>query len=92
MYELGDIEDVGRRAGMAMSFAAIGALVGPPISGEINKATGGFSEVGYYAGAIGMYTVVIQSLNSFLGSMMLLSCVMMLTTRHLVLQKFWGKF
>jgi MCP family monocarboxylic acid transporter-like MFS transporter 10 len=52
LYELGDIEDVGRRAGMAMSFAAIGAVAGPPISGAINKATGGFSAVGYYAGEL----------------------------------------
>lgn len=50
LYELGDIEDVGRRAGMAMTFVAIGAVVGPPISGAIYNASGGFSAVGYYAG------------------------------------------
>ncbi|KAG5633038.1 hypothetical protein DXG03_008739, partial [Asterophora parasitica] len=49
LYELGDVEDVGRRAGMVMTFAALGAIAGPPISGIINKATGGFGAVGYYA-------------------------------------------
>lgn len=33
-----------------MSIIAIGALVGPPISGAINAATGGFEAVGYFAG------------------------------------------
>lgn len=50
LYDLGDIEDVGRRAGMAMTFAAFGAVAGPPISGAISKTSGGFSTVGYYAG------------------------------------------
>jgi hypothetical protein len=42
--------DVGRRLGMFMSITAIGALTGPPISGAINSVTGGYEEVGYYAG------------------------------------------
>ena len=46
----GDIEDVGRRVGMALTILASGALAGPPISGAINKATDGFKTVGYYAG------------------------------------------
>lgn len=50
MMELGDTGDVGRRLGMFMSILAIGALIGPPISGAINTATGGFHVVGYYAG------------------------------------------
>lgn len=50
LYGLGDIDDVGRRAGMCMLFAAIGSAAGPPISGAINHATGGFSAVGFYAG------------------------------------------
>jgi len=33
-----------------MSILALGALAGPPISGAINAATGGFKVVGYYAG------------------------------------------
>ncbi len=43
--------DLGRRLGMAMTIAASGALAGPPISGAIYSATGGFEAVGYYAGA-----------------------------------------
>jgi MFS transporter, MCT family, solute carrier family 16 (monocarboxylic acid transporters), member 10 len=46
----GDIDDVGRRVGMALAVLATGALAGPPISGAINRATGGFKFVGYYAG------------------------------------------
>lgn len=48
---LGETSDVGRRIGMFMSIVALGALAGPPISGAINSATGGFEVVGYYAGS-----------------------------------------
>lgn len=48
--DFGETADVGRRIGMMMSFLSIGALAGPPISGAINTATGGFEAVGYYAG------------------------------------------
>jgi MCP family monocarboxylic acid transporter-like MFS transporter 10 len=47
---MGEVEDVGRRSGMMMTIIAMGALAGPPISGAINNATGGFREVGYFAG------------------------------------------
>lgn len=50
LYELGEISDLGRRIGMVMSISAIGALAGPPISGAINTASGGYELVGYYAG------------------------------------------
>lgn len=50
MIAFGEIEDVGRRVGMAMTIIAIGALAGPPISGAINRATGGYEVVGFYAG------------------------------------------
>ncbi|KAF7966769.1 hypothetical protein HWV62_37063 [Athelia sp. TMB] len=50
MIAFGEIHDVGRRVGMAMTILALGALAGPPISGAINNATGGFKAVGYYAG------------------------------------------
>lgn len=36
---------------MCMTIFASGALAGPPISGAINSATGGFKAVGYFAGA-----------------------------------------
>ena len=48
--DMGDTNDVGRRLGMFMSILAVGALVGPPISGAISTATGDFKAVGYYAG------------------------------------------
>lgn len=48
--DMGDTNDVGRRVGMFMSILALGALAGPPISGAINTATGGFKAVGYFAG------------------------------------------
>jgi len=35
---------------MGMTFAAFGAIAGPPISGVIYRATGGYAAVGYYAG------------------------------------------
>ena len=49
-FLMGDTEDVGRRLGMFMSILSIGALAGPPISGAIGTATGGFKDVGFYAG------------------------------------------
>ncbi|EEB94643.1 hypothetical protein MPER_06509 [Moniliophthora perniciosa FA553] len=75
LFEMGEIQDIGRRAGLFMSVGAIGALVGPPISGAINNATGGFEKVAYYA-----------------GSMVVVSVVLMLITRHLILKSLWGKF
>lgn len=50
MIAFGEMHDVGRRVGMAMTILALGALAGPPISGAINNKTGGFTAVGYYAG------------------------------------------
>jgi len=51
MIEFGETGDVGRRIGMFTTIFAVGALVGPPISGAIYVATGGFEAVGYFAGA-----------------------------------------
>lgn len=47
---MGDAYDVGQRVGLAFGIFAIGALAGPPISGAIDVATGGYEAVGYYAG------------------------------------------
>ncbi|KAJ7490590.1 major facilitator superfamily domain-containing protein [Mycena latifolia] len=63
MYALGEIADVGRRSGMARTLTALGALAGPPISGAINTASGGYSAVGYYAG-----TVILASIGLMLWS------------------------
>ena len=49
---MGDMHDVGRRTGTAMTVIALGAIAGPPISGAIAQATGGFKAVGYYAGIV----------------------------------------
>ena len=50
IMEMGETFDVGRRIGMFLTITAVGALVGPPISGAINTATGNFKAVGFYAG------------------------------------------
>lgn len=60
MMEFGDTSDVGRRIGMFMSILALGALGGPPISGAINTATGGFGAVGWYAGSTILLGVVMM--------------------------------
>jgi MFS transporter, MCT family, solute carrier family 16 (monocarboxylic acid transporters), member 10 len=46
----GEMGDLGRRTGMLWSICAIGALIGPPISGAINTATNDWTAVGWYAG------------------------------------------
>ncbi|KAG1815197.1 major facilitator superfamily domain-containing protein [Suillus subaureus] len=63
---MGKIEDAGRRVGMFMSLAAFGAISGPPISGAISSASGGFFEAGYYAGGIIMCAVVLLLLARYL--------------------------
>jgi len=47
---MGKMEDAGRRVGMFMSLIGLGSIVGPPISGAIRTASGGFIATGYYAG------------------------------------------
>jgi MFS transporter, MCT family, solute carrier family 16 (monocarboxylic acid transporters), member 10 len=49
---MGDASDVGRRLGTVFTVVSIGALTGPPISGAINTATGGFRATGYCAGNV----------------------------------------
>jgi predicted MFS family arabinose efflux permease len=43
--------DIGRRIGMIFTMCAIGALCGTPISGAVHSDTGGYTTVGWYAGA-----------------------------------------
>ncbi|PPQ74117.1 hypothetical protein CVT24_012847 [Panaeolus cyanescens] len=50
VYAMGEMGDIGRRLGTVFIFTGIGALIGPPISGAINRATGGVQAVSYYAG------------------------------------------
>ena len=47
---MGDMHDAGRRIGTVFTVVALGAAIGPPISGAISQATGGFKAVGYYSG------------------------------------------
>lgn len=42
---------MGRRVGMMFTILSAGAVSGPPISGAIGTATGGFGTVGVYAGS-----------------------------------------
>ena len=51
MMALGENADVGRRTGMYLTIASLGALAGPPISGAINHYTGRYTAVGIFAGA-----------------------------------------
>ncbi|KAK0490502.1 major facilitator superfamily domain-containing protein [Armillaria novae-zelandiae] len=59
VFELGEISNIGQRTGMTMSIAALGAVAGPPISGAIYTATGGFEAMGYYAGSLVMLAVIL---------------------------------
>lgn len=57
---MGSPHDVGIRIGCGWTILAIGALAGPPISGAIFTATGGFKAVGYYAGSTVILSVVLM--------------------------------
>ncbi|KAH8813395.1 MFS general substrate transporter [Flagelloscypha sp. PMI_526] len=76
IYAMGEIEDVGRRTGMAFSIAALGALAGPPISGAINHRTGTYTLVGVYAGSITLVSVMC----------------LLVTRHIMLKGKLWGKF
>lgn len=56
---MGDVGDVGRRVGMFLTIAALGTLVGTPISGAINARTGDFKDSGFYAGGAVMCSVLL---------------------------------
>src|ERR1700728_1341022 len=62
IMSMGVSGDVGRRLGMFTSIMSIGALTGPPISGAISSATGGYEAVGYYAGE---HTFPFNSIHKF---------------------------
>lgn len=75
VFQLGPVEEVGQRTGIVLTVSAIGALAGPPTSGAINFATGGYAAVGGYAGAV-----------TFLGVAM-----MFVTRYYVLRGKFVGK-
>lgn len=65
---LGERHDVGRRTGVCMLVLAVGALIGPPISGAINEKTSGFEWVGVYAAT----SVIIASCTMWASKCILL--------------------
>ncbi|SRR5229473_87933 len=66
MIALGDSTDVGRRTGMYLTILSLGSLMGPPISGAINRATGGYSVVGIYAGRYSSHFISESRMESVL--------------------------
>jgi MCP family monocarboxylic acid transporter-like MFS transporter 10 len=50
LLSLGKPNEVGERSGLLFTTTAFGAMCGPPISGAIRKASGGWEIVGVYAG------------------------------------------
>ncbi|KAI0748396.1 MFS general substrate transporter [Daedaleopsis nitida] len=60
IVRMGRTHDVGVRVGMSMTLVALGAVAGPPISGAINAATGGFKFTGVYAGTAVMAACVFM--------------------------------
>lgn len=56
---MGKMEDAGRRVGMFMSLIGFGGIAGPPISGAISTATGGFVAAGYFAGGSIIFGVLL---------------------------------
>ncbi|KIK66122.1 hypothetical protein GYMLUDRAFT_158610 [Collybiopsis luxurians FD-317 M1] len=61
-FLLGEVSDIGRRTGMIMTVGAIGGLFGTPISGAINRESGGFKEVGYFAGSMIVFSGLLMVL------------------------------
>jgi len=62
LIPMGDASDVGRRIGMYLTVLSLGALAGPPISGAVTHATGGYTAVGIYAGEFRLLPPVPVSL------------------------------
>jgi hypothetical protein len=90
VFELGEIDDVGRRTGMSFTIVAVGALIGPPISGAINDATGSYDATGYYAGKnSGLCAPQMLRVS---GSVVVVSTILMILTKYLALGSLRGKF
>ncbi|THU94487.1 MFS general substrate transporter [Dendrothele bispora CBS 962.96] len=67
LFELGPLADIGRRTGMVMTLSAFGVLCGLPISGAINRQTGGFEAVGLYGGSCVVSGVGLMVLTRYLA-------------------------
>ncbi|KDQ19991.1 hypothetical protein BOTBODRAFT_142625 [Botryobasidium botryosum FD-172 SS1] len=59
--QMGDTHDIGRRVGMCLTIMAVGGLTGPPISGAIRDASGGFHDVGFYAGSVVLCSCLLMA-------------------------------
>jgi len=57
---MGEAHDVGLRIGYSMTVLALGALAGPPASGAILTASGGYKAVGYFAGSAIVVAVMLM--------------------------------
>lgn len=66
IFELGGAGDLGRRVGMYTILLGLGGVAGPPISGAILSASGGFKLVGYYAGTMVLIGVGLMGLSRHL--------------------------
>ena len=89
---MGDIGDIGRRQGMLFSLLAVGAILGPPISGIINMATHGYVAVGFYAGTLDDSLGFPSSAHHLSGSVVLVGVVFMIVCRTMITGHiFWGK-
>jgi hypothetical protein len=88
IMSMGASGDVGRRLGMFTSIISIGALTGPPISGAINSATGGYEAVGCYAGEHPFpFNSVYNSppdMHPRVGSVIMLAVALMIVVRYLL--------
>ena len=105
VFAMGDVGDIGRRAGMFITISSMGVLIGPPISGAINARTGGYTDVGYYAGmslvthffcrSAAVSPPVLISLgltrDDDLGGVMVLSTFLLVIVRYLQLGHLFGK-
>lgn len=91
MIAFGEPGDVGRRIGMCLTILAIGALIGPPISGAIISAHGYIAD-GIYAGKVSYVLTDHRYLNTLIGVAVLVSVAIMWLAKCLQLQRLWGKF
>jgi len=66
LMPMGEMADVGSRIGIFVTILGCGALIGPPISGAIYRATGGYTAVGYYAGSMVMVSVCLMLVTRYL--------------------------
>ena len=89
--EMGQTHNHGLRVGMFFTVVALGALVGPPISGAINVATGGYNAVGIYAGMYIDFAFERREPIWHPGSVIMASVILLIAVRYLLLRRLWGK-